>query len=191
MSDFVRAMVGLFAALAPFGAMLPFTRVVAGVESGARRQMAAGACLGALGLLALAALAGDPLLEWLDISAENFQLAAACLVLPQAFHLLWRGESLGALGPEGAERGPAVLSIIFPVLAGPGALGMAISYATRFDVGIAVAACAAVLGLTAVILVVAAERTWDRRLIRALAMLNGALLVVIAVEMAVDGVQSV
>jgi hypothetical protein len=47
-----------------------------------------------------------------------------------------------------------------------------------------------VLGITVVVLVASATWKWDGW-VRALAMLNGALLVVIAVEMAVDGVQSV
>jgi small neutral amino acid transporter SnatA (MarC family) len=112
-------------------------------------------------------------------------------MLPQAFHLLVRGESLGGTGLKWDGRVTSLLVVVFPLLAGPAALGATVSYGTRFGTGTAIGAAFVALVLTALILAFAAGRAWDGRVIRALAMLNGALLVVIAVEMAVDGVQSV
>jgi small neutral amino acid transporter SnatA (MarC family) len=189
MSDLARAAVGLLAAVAPFGAILPFRRAVREGEATALRGIAGAACLGTLVFISATAALGEPFLDWLDITPENFQMAAALLMLPQAFYLIWRSESMSILDAGGDDR-MRTAALVFPVLAGPAALSAAVSYGTRFGVGTAVGAAALVLGITVVVLVASATWKWDGW-VRALAMLNGALLVVIAVEMAVDGVQSV
>jgi small neutral amino acid transporter SnatA (MarC family) len=191
MNDFIRALVGVFAAIAPLGAIPPFSRMMSDLEPRTRNVLTVALCLGALALLAAVAAAGNPFLDWLDVSPENFQLAAALLMLPQAFHLLARGESLGGTGLKWDGRVTSLLVVVSPLLAGPAALGAAVSYGTRFGIGTAIGAAFVALVFTVLILALAMARAWDGRVIRALAVLSGALLVVIAVEMAVDGVQSV
>ncbi len=190
MSDFGHAAVGLFAAIAPTGALIGFGRV----PRASRVVVAAAACAAALVILGITAVSGDRFLDWLDISPENFQMAAALLMLPQAMHLMWRGESLGS--PDDADvqrRGAWVVPLAFPLLAGPAALGAAISYGTRFGTGVTIGAEALVLTVAALLFGLSSVYPLlaDGRPARPAAMLTGALLIVVAVELAVDGVRSV
>lgn len=185
MSEFARAALGMFAAVAPLGALPVF--LDANILPADRRRVIATMYLVALLLLGAAALVAEPFLDWLNVSPENFQLAAGLIMLPQAFHLLWRGRTLSE-----AEDGVPV-PLAAPLLAGPASIAAAMSYATRFGEVEAVRASALALVITAALLL-AADRL-DQRLGSAalglFARLNGALLVIIAVELIVDGVRSV
>jgi multiple antibiotic resistance protein len=184
-SEFVRALLGIFAAVAPLGAVPVF--LDAHVPAPERSRVLAVMFGAALALLAAAALLAEPFLDWLDVSPESFQLAAGVIMLPQALHLLWRGRTLSDAGSG------AVVPLAAPLLAGPAALAAAMSYATRFGEGEAIGASALVL-LTSVGIMLgggwAASRT-SAAVLGLLGRLNGALLVVIAVELIVDGVKSV
>lgn len=185
MSEFVRAVVGIFAAVAPFGALPVFrdARVTSDQRLPVVMLMFAAAFL----LLGVAVLAGDPFLDWLDISPENFQLAASVIMLPQALHLLWRGRSLTDAGPG------TVVPLAAPLLAGPASLAAAMSYGTRFGELDAIGATAVVLIATAVLLLASdwIGRKVSPAMIGLFGRLNGALLAVIAIELAVDGVRSI
>ena len=132
-------------------------------------------------------LAAGPFLEWLDVSPENFQLAAGLIMLPQALQLLVRGRTLADEGSAG------LLPLAVTLLAGPASIAAAMSYGARFGEGTAAEASALVLIATAGLLM-AGERfeRWVGRVgMGVLGRFNGALLVVIAIEMIVDGVRSV
>ncbi len=193
MSDFWHAALGLFAAVAPFGAAPVFVALTRDSAPARRTALAvAGAAL-ALGLLAAAALLSDPVLDWLDVSGENFQLAAGLIMLPQALQLLWKGESLTVEQAHGAWYVGALSPLAVPVLAGPASMAAALAYSSRYGDGEIIGASALVLGASAAVLLAAA---WlGRRLaplgFATLGRFSGALLVAIAVELVVDGVQSV
>jgi multiple antibiotic resistance protein len=175
----------MFAAVAPFGAVPVF--VEAHVTGQNRPRVLAVMFVVALLLLAAAALAAEPFLDWLDISPESFQLASGTIMLPQALHLIWRGRTLSE-----ADAG-AVVPLAAPLLAGPASLAAAMSYGTRFGEPEAIGASAIVLA-AATGLLLAGEWAASRigtAAVRLPGRLNGALLVVIAVEMIVDGVRSV
>jgi multiple antibiotic resistance protein len=124
---------------------------------------------------------------WLDVSPENFQLAAGLIMLPQALQLLVRGRTLADEGSAG------LLPLAVSLLAGPASVVAAMSYGARFGEGTAAGASALVLFATAGLLM-AGERfqRWVGRAgMGAFGRFNGALLVVVAVELIVDGVRSV
>ena len=79
-----------------------------------------------------------------------------------------------------------------PVLAGPGALDTATSFAGRFNEGIAIGAAAAVLGLAFTFFAAsAAISAWVHpNLLRAAARIVGVLLMAIAADFVVTGVQA-
>lgn len=159
MSEFARAALGLFAAVAPFGALPVF--IDAQGEAAGERRIIGRMCVAAFLLMGLAVLVAEPFLEWLDVSPENFQLAAGLIMLPQALQLLVRGRTFADEGSAG------LLPMAVPLLAGPASIAAAMSYGARFGEGTAAGASALVLLIT------------------------GALLVVVAVELIVDGVRSV
>lgn len=176
----------MFAAVAPFGALPVFLDARVGAER--RRRVAALMCAAALLLLGAAVLVAEPFLDWLDVSPENFQLAAGLIMLPQALQLVWRGRTL-----SGVEAAGTIVPLAAPLLAGPASLAVAMSYGTRFGEVEAVRASALVLFGTGGLLLAGewVELRLGRATIGLLGRLNGALLVIIAIEMAVDGVRSV
>jgi multiple antibiotic resistance protein len=184
-SEFVRAAVGMFAAVAPLGALPVFLDARVSAED--RPRVLAMMFVTALLLLGAAAMVAQPFLDWLDISPENFQLAAGIIMLPQAVQLLWRGRTLSE-----SDKG-AIVPLAIPLLAGPASLAAAMSYGTRFGEADAIGASAAVLMVTSGLLLAGDgfQRRVGGAVIGVLARLNGALLVVIAIELAVDGVRSV
>lgn len=185
MNDFARALLGTFAAVAPLGA-LPVV-LDARVEANARTRVVAVMLVVSLLVVAAAALLSEPFLDWLDVSPENFQLAAGVIMLPQALQLVARGRTL-----SGADDG-AIVPLAAPLLAGPASIAAAMSYATRFGETEAIAAAAVVLAGAAGLLLAGEwlARRPGRAAIGLLGRLNGGLLVIIAIELAVEGVRSV
>lgn len=194
MTDFFRTLLGIFASVAPFGALPVFLAFARFRDDGQRSlRDAAWACGIAGGVLALAALVADPVLDFLDISSENFQLAAAVAMLPLAVRLMLTADSAR---PPDEPSGPLpawLVPLAVPLLASPPAIIAVMSYSARYGEGEAIAAVAIVMVLTAA---VTARGSWiEQRVGRfglgALGRLSGALLVVVAVELAVDGIRSV
>ena len=185
MTEFAKAALGLFAVVAPFGALPVF--IDARAVGADQRRIILGMCVAAFLLMGVAVLAAGPFLEWLDVSPENFQLAAGLIMLPQSLQLLVRGRTLADEGSGG------LLPLAVPLLAGPASVAAAMSYGARFGEGTAAGASGLVLLATAGLLMTGerVERWVGRAGVGVLGRFNGALLVVVAVEMIVDGVRSV
>jgi small neutral amino acid transporter SnatA (MarC family) len=194
-SEFWREVLGLFASVAPFGA-LPVFAAHAGRAGGGRRAILAIVVgLIAFALLAAAIAVGDPFLAWIDVSPENFQLAAGLAMMPLAFRLIWAGDSMGIRPNQtsGVVGSPWLVPLAVPLVAGPASLAAAISYGTRFGVGSTLGAAALTIVLTTATFAASGllVRLVGSAGISALGRLSGLLLVVIIVELMVDGVQSV
>jgi small neutral amino acid transporter SnatA (MarC family) len=188
-TDFVRTALALFLTVAPLGALPAFQSLTV-TES--RTQTALACSSAAFILLASLCLVADQLLDWLAVSAENFQLAAALIFLPHAFHMIARGNSSSPR--EAKAIGPWVwfLPLTTPLLVSPASAAAAVSYAARFGTTGSIAACALVIAFTAGAL--ALIPVLSGRAALSLATFNrfcGALLVAVAIELAVDGVRSV
>jgi multiple antibiotic resistance protein len=194
-NEFARAVLGMAAVIAPLGALPVFMALAPGGESAEatlrRVVLSAGV---ALGVLVAAVFAAGPVIDFLNVSEENFQLAAGAAMAPLAFHLLLTGQSIGT--PRAGEGGrlPAwLVPLGVPLLAGPAAIISAMSYGARFGEATAIGAIGFVLVDTAVLNMcgpAVAERT-GMLFVRTLGRLSGGLLMVVAVELAVDGVRSV
>ena len=197
MSDFIRCLVGMFAVIAPFGALA--TVMVGRVRAGALphvntemlQRWMVGSPAAAFVVLAVSALLNEPLLDWLDISPESFQFAAGAAMAPLAARLMLAGDSM----PPPDRPVPSYAWLVpfaVPMLAGPSSIIAAMSYAARFGEGEAILASAIVLGVTAALFGLS-DRFEKAPLVvvQTVARLSGGLLVLIAVELAVDGVRSV
>lgn len=195
--DFARAALGLFAAVAPLGGVSAFAALTAAMTARRGIAVAVASGLAALALLTATIAGGDAFLDWLDVSPESFQLAAGLAMLPLAFRLLWRGDTF-AIAPDGplpdvAAWRAALVPLTTPLVAGPASLVAALSYGTREGEGTALGAAAAVVAITAAIFAAGPWLTAHlrERELRTLGRLSGALLVVVAVELMIDGVRSV
>jgi small neutral amino acid transporter SnatA (MarC family) len=184
MNDFTRAAVGIFAVLAVPAAL----RIVAAYMPSLPRErlrLVSGAALFAFVALSLVAAVSSSFLDWLDVSAENFQLAASVVMLPLAIRLLWTGETWTPSATSPFWRTVSLLLGPVPVVA-------TLSYSARFGFGDTLAAAAAALLLSAALLMAA---TW--LLSRAPAVrpllggFNGALIILLAIELMLDGIHSV
>jgi small neutral amino acid transporter SnatA (MarC family) len=196
-SDFTICLAGLFATVAPFGALgavLRYKRDIARQQSPDALELGRLALfspVAAFVLLAIAALVSDPLLDALRISGPSFEFAAAAAMVPLAIRLLVFGDSMAPPAwklPDLAWLVPFAL----PLLAGPVSLIAAISYADRFGVAEAIVAAAIALALTATLF--ATLPLWQRArplVVQMLGRLSGVLLVAMAAEMVLDGLYSV
>jgi len=187
----------MLAAVAPFGALA--TVVVYRRERAEqsepdvlqRQQLTYFAPVAALAVLALGALISTSLLDALEISGASFEFAAAATMVPLAIRLLVAGDSMAAPRwrlPDWAWLVPFSV----PLLAGPISIVAAISYADRTGVIETVVASALALAVTAGLF--ATLPWWERQrllVVRMLGRLNGALLVGMAVEMALDGLRRI
>jgi multiple antibiotic resistance protein len=195
MNEFARAAFALVLAVAPLGAVPVFAAYLREVSAETRLRGAIG--VGALSfvLLAVTVLVGDPFLDWIDVSPENFQIAAGIIIAPVALRLLVTGDSM--ITPREAD-GPMpsrawLIPLVFPLIVGPASLAAAISYGTRYGEGetIAAAAVASAFALLACAFALPLTRSPGNLAIGALGRLNGALLMIVVVELIIDGVQTV
>lgn len=195
MSGLAESLLGMFAAIAPFGAISPFLATVN--RSNLAPPVSRTALFGSAGafiVLVIASLLSGPFLGLLDVSAESFQFAAAAIMAPPALRLLGNGDSMSPLSArEDSGSRFWLVPIAMPLLAGPAAIAAAIAYAGRFGEDTATVASAVVLAASASILLAGPllERLVHRAGLTLLGRLSGALLIVIAVELAIDGVRSV
>lgn len=187
MSDFLRCLAGMLAVVAPFGALATQR---ASSERAASPWVAAGAAASAFVILSGSAALNRPLLDWLNVSPESFQFAAGAAMAPLAVRLILAGDSMPSTGR--LPRYAWAVPLAVPLLAGPSSIISAVSYAARFGEGETIAASALATAFTGLLL--AAPGVFDRVplvVVRTLARLSGGLLLLIAVELAVDGVHSV
>jgi multiple antibiotic resistance protein len=194
-SEFLRTAAGVFAAVAPFGA-LPAFLVYAkqGADRLAVPRFALLSSVVAFAILVVAALVSDPFLDVIDVSPENFQFAAGAIMAPLAIRLLLTGESVGIPSDDDQHSQLSwLLPVAFPILAGPPAIAAALTYSARYGEETAIAGSA--LAVLATCLILAAGGYLASALrpvgLNALGRLSGAFLVFIAVELAIDGVRSV
>jgi multiple antibiotic resistance protein len=144
----------------------------------------------ALIVLAVAAVLNDPLLDWLDISPESFQGAAGAAMGIFAARLILAGDSMPA--PERAAAYGWLVPFAVPMLAGPSSVIAVISYAARFGEVEAIAASAMVLALTSVLFALLPRLdSLPQVVMQTAARLSGGLLLVMAIELVIDGVHSV
>jgi multiple antibiotic resistance protein len=192
MDEFLRATVSLFAVIDPLGSILVFDAATRKASQGERRQAALLTVSVAFFLLTLFTLAGNEVLEFLDISAASFQIAAGVLLVFPALRLVERGDPL-ATPAEGVEVSPlqaAIVPLAIPLLAGPAALATATAYATRYGTAETIAAVATVLGITLVLFLAGAWilEQLGQGVLRAVARMIGVLLMAIAVDLIATGV---
>ena len=193
MTEILRAAVGVFATLAPFG-LIPAFLAVSGngrEDEDSRGRTLLLTVITALAVLLVAVVLTDPFLGFLDVSGESFQGAAAVIMAPLAIRLLWSGRSLGL--SEVATSRPWLLPLAIPGLAGPASLGIVVAYSGRY--GETEAAPAVLIAIVAAGALLYAggflQRTLGEQAIGVLGRLSGALIVAVAIELAVNGVRSV
>jgi len=190
-----------FATVGPIEAAVLFATFTTGVTPSERRNIALRATLIASVLLVGATLAGGPLLRQLGVGIPALQTAGGIILLLIALDMVFaKPTSAFKLTPsEGAEAqrkdDVAVFPLATPLLAGPGAMSAGILLAANahgnpLALTMTIAALAAVMALTLVLLLLAHDlgRFLGVTAQRVLMRVFGILLAAIAVQALFNGV---
>lgn len=183
MSDFLRIAATLFVAISPAAV------AVAAANAPARlgpRVVVLGAAVAAAAYLA-AALGADWLLDAVDIEPETFRVSAGLVMAVGGLFAVWTGGAGHATDWD--SRWSSLFPLALPVLITPAGLAATISHSADGDTGIAIGAAALALALAAG--AVLARMGRFRAAADGIARVSGALLVVFAGAMIVDGVRAV
>lgn len=189
MNDFLRLLVVFVAAANP-----AFVVLMAGRPASRAGWLAAvaAACAVALGVAAVAAAAGEEIIDFLDVAPETFRVGAGIVLLVGGVRtLLWP--------PGWEDRSPAGTAIqvgaalAFPLLVTPELVAAAVSYGVDEGVGKAMGAAAIALLVTAALLAAFPARpAGTARLgLWGAARLSGGLLAALACGLIVSGVRDV
>ncbi len=191
--DLARAFISFFAIVDPIGNVAVFYLLAKSFSLARRVQIATVAVGTALALLLVFALAGREVLDFLDISVDSFKVAAGFLLLPTAYRLVERGQSIDVVDGEAADPVQiAVAPLATPLIAGPGALATAISLSDTLGRTPTVLGGGLVLLLTFVAFTAAAWvfQVLGAAVLRLLSRLVGILLVAIAADFILEGLSA-
>ena len=188
---FGEAFVTLLVIMDPVGNAPIFVSVTGGMTSSGRQVAARRAVLAAGALVVGFAAFGDAILSYLNVSIESLSIAGGLLLLLVALEML-RGMDT----EPASSQDVALVPLATPLVAGPGTIATAIVLSRRAggaDGRIAVmAAIVAALAVVWVGLATAERlaRVLPESVVAFLTRVFGLLLSAIAVQLVVDGVQS-
>lgn len=181
--------VTLFIVLDPFGNLAVFHTVLSSCPEKDRSRILIREMLIALVVLMLFLFWGQPLLQFLGLKASTLQITSGVILFIISLGMIFPAKSV--LGHE-ADDEPFIVPLAIPLVAGPSTLILLLLLASQQSdhmTEIAIATFIAWL-LTALILLASPifMRFLGRKGSRALERLMGMLLVMIAIQMFLDGV---
>ena len=187
--DVLSAIVTLFLVMDPLGNILPFGAALRQVPPERRRRVVARELVIAYAVLALFLLIGEPLLAWLKVSQESIAIAGGIVLFLIALRMIFPTE--GGLVGESIEGEPFIVPLAIPLLAGPSALSALLLLAHTAPERLATWFLALTLAWAASAAILLSSG-WFTRLLRqrglvAMERLMGMILVVLAVQLFLDG----
>ena len=187
MNTYWQLVVFFFAALNPASVALAMS-IVRDDRDPRAQWLAPAIGLGVAAIVYLAAVFGaERVLDWLAIEPESFRVAAGIVMAAAGVFAIWRA----APDIEGKESGlqSAIFPLALPLLVSPAGLVAAVTYGADDGGGKAIGALAVSLLIAAVLLVSRPGRGMPA--LDAVARLTGAVLVVVAAGLVVDGVRAI
>lgn len=191
---FLNALTGFFVIIDPIGAALVFHSLVPEGESRHRNIMAAKSITISIALLIIFGNYGEPLLDQLGININSLRIAGGLLLFYTAFNMITEDVEYNS---PAEKKDISVFPMTIPLLAGPGALTLAIllfSNSSTFSADISViAAILSVLLLTFVLMLTSKYlkkvigRTGDEILRRFL----GVILAALSIQFIYDGISNI
>jgi multiple antibiotic resistance protein len=187
---FAESFITLVVIMDPLGSAPIFISLTAGLSPGARRRAALLAALAAGSLIAVFALFGRLILDYLHVSVESLTIAGGLLLLLVALQML-RGEAID----QADSPNIALVPLATPLLAGPGAIAAVMVLTRRYEdgqgtigvlLGIVAASAVVAVGL---MLAAGIARILHPSVIHFLTRVLGLLLAAIAVQFIVDAVK--
>jgi multiple antibiotic resistance protein len=186
--DLLSAAVLLLIIMDPFGNIPVFHAVLNGMPAARRPWIIAREMLFAYLVLLGFLLAGEPLLGWLGLSQPSLSIAGGVILFLIALGMVF---PRGGLHTELPGEEPFIVPLAVPMVAGPSAIAVLLLLVSREPERLAewvlvltVAWCATALVLVGSSFLL--ERL-GRRALRAMEKLMGMLLIMMAVQMLLDG----
>jgi len=177
----------LFIVLDPFGNLVALNTLLGSTEPGRRRRIIVRESVIALGVLLLFAAAGGRILSALGLQAYTLGISGGIVLFMIALGMVFPARRVLE---DDALADPLVVPIAMPLIAGPGAISMVMLLGQTTPMTTVVAAvvlawlpAAAILGVSTSVF-----RYLGPRGAHALERLMGILLVMLAVQMVLDGV---
>ena len=190
--DVVSAIVTLFLVMDPLGNVPLFLSVLKTVDPHRRRAVLLREILFAYAVLVVFLLLGRPLLRFLGLEPEAIGIAGGIVLFLIALRMIF--PSHGTLSGEPLEGEPFVVPLAIPLVAGPSTLAtlLLLESAASSTTGSLMLAVTIAWALTGVILLSSTflYRVLGERGLIAMERLMGMLLVMVAVQMLLDGVKA-
>ena len=199
---FITAFATLFVTIDPIGMAPIYLAVTAGIDAKIRRSIALRACVIAVILLIMFALAGNAVLELLGISLPAFRVAGGLLLFWTAFEMVFekRQQRKSATAEraldDAAAHDLAVFPLAIPLISGPGSISASVLIASHANDYTQLAGFLGLIVVTVLmvyVVFVIADRI-DRYITQTaravLTRLLGVLLAALAVQFIADGVKA-
>ncbi|HVH65154.1 MAG TPA: MarC family protein [Candidatus Acidoferrum sp.] len=188
---FAETFITLAVIMDPLGSAPIFISLTAGRPVAARRRAALEAAAVAGALVAVFALFGRLILDYLHVSVESLTIAGGALLLLVALQML-QGQEI----QQSETANVALVPLATPLLAGPGAIAAVMVLTKRYEDP--VGRISIIVGILAVVVVIALGLLLAERIarllrpsvIQLLTRMLGLLLSAIAVQFIVDGVRT-
>jgi multiple antibiotic resistance protein len=198
---FSTVLMAFFAIMNPIANAPLFVGLTSELDTATRRSVAVRAVLLAFLIVAVFAIAGQSIFHLFGITLPAFRIAGGALIGLVGYHML-QGEGSSVHHPsagdraavEGSAIGIAVSPLALPVLAGPGTIATAMSFAAEGTAPELIRVLGALAVICAVTLVAffAGEpllRTLGQNAIKVVTRLMGLILAVIGVQMLISGIE--
>ncbi|MDZ7729554.1 MAG: MarC family protein [Dehalococcoidia bacterium] len=157
-------------------------------HEGSQAVVAGTGLAAAIVAVVVAAVVAQPLFDMLDVQPPTFRIAAGIALALQGVQMTWRGAAVVHASPDGWQAGVYPLAI--PLVAGPGLLALVLNWRIDPEGGWIVLAVALPAVVISALAGAFAPAGW-RPIYSALARATGAVVIVTAAALIVDGVQSV
>lgn len=196
----VLALGSLFAVLNPFATVPPFMAMTESNSVSERRAMAKRACIVAGVVLLVFALSGMRILTFFGVSVPAFQIAGGLVLIRVAFELLQGGQRLKVSDEEqteGAEKDDiSITPLAIPILCGPATItaGILVASAAQTLLQWAILVAVVVAVYTTIFVSLRVASIHLHRLgetpVKISSRLMGLILVAVAVQFVVDGIDA-
>lgn len=124
----ITAFATLFVVIDPIGLAPMFVALTQGMTPKQRAEIATRACVTAVGVLTVFALAGEAVLGFIGISMAAFRISGGMLLFLTALDMLFERRTKRREEQAGGDGGadPSVFPLGIPLIAGPGAIASVI-----------------------------------------------------------------
>jgi multiple antibiotic resistance protein len=181
----------LFLVLDPFGNMVIFHTILSRLPPEKRRKVLIRELLIAFAVLLFFLLAGAPILATLGIRPSTLSISGGILLFLIALGMVFPNKSILQ---DGDESEPFIVPLAVPMMAGPSAIALLLLLATKYSGHLwdSVAAVTLAWAVSAAILLVSSRilRLLGHKGTQAMERLMGLILILISVQMFLDGLHS-